>query len=206
MWGIPHNKSVPRISASEQEATRLRLIDAGKSEFAERGLAGARFDEISMAAGHAKGTIYNYFANKEALFFTIVEEWCDLLASGFDADAAPTARGRLLQLAALDVELARKDPDLARVVVQHTPALTGANSEAVAEAVAAGLEVVAGVIAGGLASGEFQSSLAAETLARLFFGALNALEHEALLPGATIELDQVEQLIDRHFLAGLMAP
>ena len=27
--------------------------------FAERGLAGARFDEISVAAGHARGTIYN---------------------------------------------------------------------------------------------------------------------------------------------------
>ncbi|MDG2261606.1 MAG: TetR family transcriptional regulator, partial [Actinomycetota bacterium] len=52
---------MPRISPEQRQATRLRLIDAGKAEFAERGLAGARFDEISLAAGHAKGTIYNYF-------------------------------------------------------------------------------------------------------------------------------------------------
>ena len=65
---------MPRITASERDATRRRLVDAAKTEFAERGLAGARFDQISLAAGHAKGTIYNYFPDKEALFFTIVED------------------------------------------------------------------------------------------------------------------------------------
>ena len=63
---------MPRITASERDATRRRIVDAAKTEFAERGLAGARFDQISLAAGHAKGTIYNYFPDKEALFFTIV--------------------------------------------------------------------------------------------------------------------------------------
>jgi AcrR family transcriptional regulator len=196
---------MPRISASEREATRLRLIEAGKAEFAERGLAGARFDEISLAAGHAKGTIYNYFDGKEELFFTIVEEWCELLAAGFDPGHTASARERLLQIAALDVEIARKDPDLARVVVQQTPALTGANSDAVADSVAAGLDLVADVIARGLATGEFESPLPTRTLARLFLGALNAVELEALLPGATIGLHDVEQLIDRHFLGGLVA-
>ena len=102
-----------RVSATERAATRIRLIEAAKREFAERGLAGARFDEISLAAGHAKGTIYNYFDSKEELFFTIVEEWCPLLSDAFDPSAAGTARDQLRRIAELDVESARKDPDLA---------------------------------------------------------------------------------------------
>lgn len=196
---------MPRISATERTATRQRLLEAGKAEFAERGLAGARFDEISLAAGHAKGTIYNYFDGKEALFFTIVGEWCELLASGFDPTASTTAREQLLQIAALDVDLARKDPDLARVVVQQTPALTGANGDAVNDAVAPGLDLVADVIVRGLASGEFASTQPATTLARLFLGVLSAIELEALVPDVRIQLDDVHGLIDRHFIAGLVA-
>ena len=197
---------MPRVTASEREATRTRLLEAGKTEFADRGLAGARFDEISLAAGHAKGTIYNYFPNKETLFFAIVEQWCSLLASGFEPTAATTARGRLLHIAALDVEIATKDPDLARIVVQQTPALTGADGEALNDSVAAALDLAAAVIGEGLATGEFEATQPPHTLARLFFGALNSLELEALVPHATIRLDEVEQLIDRHFIAGLEAP
>lgn len=196
---------MPRVSASEREATRRRLIEAAKQEFAERGLAGARFDEISLSAGHAKGTIYNYFDSKETLFFAIVEEWCDLLASGYPAGADTSARQRLLDVAALDVEIATKDPDLARVVVQHTPALTGANGEAVNNSVSAALELVGKVIGDGLASGEFVSSHLPRTLARIFLGALNALELEALVPGASLRLDEVLDLIDIHFIKGLEA-
>lgn len=197
---------MPRISASEQEATRLRLIDAGKQEFAERGLAGARFDEISLAAGHAKGTIYNYFDGKEALFFTIVEEWCSLLAEAFDSEYSTSARVQLLRIAELDVEIARKDPDLARVVVQQMPALAGHHSVSVARSISAGLDLLTGVIARGLASGELTSPHSASTLARLFLAALSAMEMEALLPDAPIRLDDVVELVDRHFVAGLVAP
>src|ERR1041385_5271014 len=49
-----------------------QIVDAALDVFAERGLAGARLDDIARQAGVAKGTIYSYFPNKEALFQAVV--------------------------------------------------------------------------------------------------------------------------------------
>ena len=45
-----------------------QILDAALAVFGEHGLQGARLDDIAQAAGVAKGTIYLYFPNKEALF------------------------------------------------------------------------------------------------------------------------------------------
>ena len=49
-----------------------QILDAAFHEFGERGLAGARLDDIAKRANVAKGTIYLYFPNKEALFREMV--------------------------------------------------------------------------------------------------------------------------------------
>ena len=195
---------MPRVSASEKMAIRRRLIEAGKGEFAARGLAGARLDEISVAAGHAKGTIYNYFLNKEALFFEIVGEWCAELSSrAAFLDGSP--RGQLLGLAELDVEIARKDPDLALVVVQQMPALLASHHTEVFDAIGPGLDLLAAICREGLAAGDFASPYSPEVLARLFLASLSAFETEALIPDPIITLDDVVDMVDRHFVAGLIA-
>jgi len=47
-------------------------MKAALTEFGERGLAGARLDDIAKRAGLSKGTIYLYFPNKEELFREMV--------------------------------------------------------------------------------------------------------------------------------------
>ena len=49
-----------------------RILDAARSVFFERGLAGASMDEIAARAGAGKPTIYARFPNKEALFAAVV--------------------------------------------------------------------------------------------------------------------------------------
>jgi len=58
-----------------KEARPGEIIAAGIAEFAEHGFERARLDRIAKAAGVAKGTIYLYFENKEALFMAAVEEY-----------------------------------------------------------------------------------------------------------------------------------
>lgn len=56
----------PRKDAKSE---RIQLIlAAALEEFVERGFAAARLDTIAERAGVAKGTVYLYFDNKEALF------------------------------------------------------------------------------------------------------------------------------------------
>src|ERR1700732_3079103 len=47
---------------------RAAILKAALEEFSERGFAAARLDDVARRAGVAKGTIYLYFRDKEALF------------------------------------------------------------------------------------------------------------------------------------------
>lgn len=59
--------------ARDAEATKQRILDAAKREFAKNGLSGARVDVISEKARANKRMIYHYFESKEGLFQTILE-------------------------------------------------------------------------------------------------------------------------------------
>lgn len=53
--------------------TRQALLAAATEAFARDGYAGANVNHISLSAGFAKGTIYNYFASKRALMLALIE-------------------------------------------------------------------------------------------------------------------------------------
>jgi AcrR family transcriptional regulator len=57
----------------DAEATRQRLIDAARAEFAEYGIAGARVDRIAANATANKAQIYHYFGSKDELFDAVWE-------------------------------------------------------------------------------------------------------------------------------------
>jgi AcrR family transcriptional regulator len=54
-------------------ATKQRILNAAKKEFARNGLGGARVDEIAERAKANKRMIYHYFGNKEDLFQIVLE-------------------------------------------------------------------------------------------------------------------------------------
>jgi AcrR family transcriptional regulator len=94
--------------------TAQRILEAATSEFAERGLAGARVDRIAERAGANKQRIYAYFGSKEELFDRVVEARIgDLLdAVPFDATDLP---GYATRLYAFN----RAHPELVRLMEWH---------------------------------------------------------------------------------------
>jgi AcrR family transcriptional regulator len=52
----------------DADATRQRLLDAARAEFAANGIAGARVDRIAETARSNKAQIYHYFGSKDGLF------------------------------------------------------------------------------------------------------------------------------------------
>jgi len=57
----------------DPERTRRRLLKMARKEFAEKGLAGARVDEIARRAGINKQSLYYHFGSKIALFREALE-------------------------------------------------------------------------------------------------------------------------------------
>ena len=53
--------------------TRREILDVATREFADRGFAGARVDEIAAQTRTTKRMIYYYFGSKEALFVAVLE-------------------------------------------------------------------------------------------------------------------------------------
>jgi AcrR family transcriptional regulator len=60
------------VRAAKAAERRNAILKAALDEFSERGFAAARLDDVARRAGVAKGTIYLYFKDKEALFQELV--------------------------------------------------------------------------------------------------------------------------------------
>jgi AcrR family transcriptional regulator len=64
------------------------ILEAALAVFAERGLSGARMEDIAAQAGISKGTLYLYFSGKEELFQEAIREKVARVLEGL-ASAAP---------------------------------------------------------------------------------------------------------------------
>lgn len=59
---------------NDPERTQANILAVAATEFAEKGLAGARIDEIAAATQTSKRMIYYYFGSKEGLYLAVLEE------------------------------------------------------------------------------------------------------------------------------------
>ncbi|MFD7906644.1 TetR family transcriptional regulator [Kitasatospora sp. NPDC059722] len=129
----------------DAEATKRRLIAAGRAEFAAYGLHGARVDRIAAAAQSNKAQIYHYFGNKSGLFDAVWSELVELIVVGvpLDVDDLPGFAAGLS-------DLYEEHPDMPRIItwqrLEHGDALNDlgvaevrARSAAIADAQARGL-------------------------------------------------------------------
>lgn len=57
----------------KSDITKKLILEAAEIEFSEKGLYGARVDEIALRAKINKGMIYQYFGNKEELYKVALE-------------------------------------------------------------------------------------------------------------------------------------
>ena len=62
-----------RTQTERADQTRARILDAAVREFSEKGLSGARTEEIAEAAGVNKALLYYYFKGKDALYAAALE-------------------------------------------------------------------------------------------------------------------------------------
>lgn len=59
---------------NDPDRTMAGILEVATVEFAEKGLDGARIDEIAAATKTSKRMIYYYFGNKEGLYCAVLEE------------------------------------------------------------------------------------------------------------------------------------
>jgi AcrR family transcriptional regulator len=71
-WAKPPAKETTRTN--DPERTKADILEVAAAEFGEKGLAGARIDEIAALTQTSKRMIYYYFGSKEGLYLAVLEE------------------------------------------------------------------------------------------------------------------------------------
>lgn len=84
-YGKAKRSGRPRRSAADAEAKRQRILKAALAVFSQHGFEAARLDEVARKAGVAKGTLYLYYPNKQAMFEAMVHSSVDPLLDDLSA-------------------------------------------------------------------------------------------------------------------------
>lgn len=191
-----------RLSDVQKAEHRERLLEAAATEFANKGLAGARVDEISLAAGLAKGTIYNYFESKHAVFVAVVDRWVSRTIEARNAVSADgPARDRLLALLEADVAVVTEIEQFARTAFREVLTVT---PDELAELMPAWKPLddeVREIIEAGQKAGELRGDRSASDLAGIFLMLSNGMLFEHWIspdavPLATIPAESVAYFFD----------
>ncbi|MBX3536048.1 MAG: TetR/AcrR family transcriptional regulator [Chelatococcus sp.] len=149
------------------DARRKKILEAALSVFLAEGYVATRMDHVASRAGVAKGTIYVHFADKEALFRSLIhEEIGPVIASGATLAASFEGSTRDL-LGALASVLQREllgtqRADILRLVISEAPRFPWLAKFYWHEVVERGMALIRAVAARGVARGE----LASDTLQR----------------------------------------
>ncbi len=105
---------MPRIDRRKQ------LLLVARKLFAKEGYHGASIDDVIQMAGVARGTFYNYFDNKRALFQAVLEELFELvwqsvppIRVGHKEDVRAQIAGNIMALCAL----LENEPDVPRILL-----------------------------------------------------------------------------------------
>jgi AcrR family transcriptional regulator len=155
---------------------RSRLLETAAQHFARHGLEGANVDAISLGAGFAKGTLYNYFRSKEHLFAEVLAESCRRAVERYSAaEHGASVRDRLTALAAADVAVLRQEEGFTKVLVREAMGFREATYPLIVEHLGSLLDKVDEILEDGLAAKEIREDRPVRELALLFVGILSLL-------------------------------
>ncbi|MGQ5262033.1 TetR/AcrR family transcriptional regulator [Micromonospora sp. ZYX-F-536] len=105
-------------AARDADRTRSEILAVATSEFADKGFAGARVDEIAARTRTTKRMIYYYFGGKEQLYITVLERayvGIRALEQQLDVEHLDPSDA-IRKLAALTFDHHEANPDFIRLV------------------------------------------------------------------------------------------
>lgn len=185
---------------------RARIVELAVAEFSERPYAQASLSRIVARAGIAKGSIYQYFADKLDLYrWLVIEEVGRQKREFFAAsgvEVGGTLRARLRAMSVVGLRFALTHPRLARVAAHalaatEEPGLRGLHAEMRAQ----GRRMMEGLLRAAQQGGELRADLAIGPAALLLGATLGPAMFDALLE--RLGLEQEEFLADTRLAARL---
>ena len=156
----------PDPRAARRERRRAAILAAALDEFAARGFAATRLDDVARRARIAKGTIYLYFRDKERLFQELVRTMLSPLVGTIEAAALRDIPIRVVVETIVDLFIneiyGTRRKDVIRLIISEGPRFPKLAEIYYREVIARVLPVIRGRLALAVERGE----LSRDALAR----------------------------------------
>lgn len=201
---------MPRLSSTRKklltEMMKEAIYEAAVVVLAEHGVEGATMDRVAAAARLAKGSLYNYFRDKQDLLQFVHRKTVDPITRAVDemiASDRPAADKLEASVRIVFDQLGRHRELFTLLLESHDARVLLESSRRTNREVA--ITQFAEIFRQGIQQGTFRP-LDPTQLARMFVGAMVELWQPSLVAG---ELQRADQLIDpllRVFLEGAAAP
>jgi len=198
------------------EARRQQILEIAKDVFARRGVRDANVADICEAAKIGRGTLYQYFENKNDLLRAVMDGICDRITQTIakrspvaqipDVGKAPVevvvafCTRRVRQI--LDVVFA--DEATLRLVLRHTRGTDGAVDDALARIDAAMLGAMEGDMRAAQAAGVLRSDLDARLASQFVLGGVEKVVLSALAGDGPVDLDAIVKATVEIQMFGLL--
>jgi AcrR family transcriptional regulator len=159
----PSAQAAAATRTNDPERTMAGILLIATQEFAQKGLAGARIDEIAAATKTSKRMIYYYFGSKEGLYLAVLEESYRRMRSIEGAlhleDLPP--EDALRRLAAFTFDHHHSNPDFVRLVMSENMNLGQylAQSKQIQKLNVPAISAIQKLYERGIATGVFRSGL-----------------------------------------------
>jgi AcrR family transcriptional regulator len=119
------DRKTPDRQVARRGERREAILAAALEEFAARGFADARLDDVARSAGVAKGTIYLYFRDKEDLFQELVRAMVSPLVGAIASaplqDIPIRAVGEMIADVFVNEIFATRRKDVLRLIISEGP-------------------------------------------------------------------------------------
>jgi AcrR family transcriptional regulator len=156
-------RPAPAPRTNDPARTMAGILDVATTEFAAKGLSGARIDAIAAATQTSKRMIYYYFGSKEGLYVAVLEEayrrMRKIEAEQHLEDLAPEAA--LRRLVEFTFDHHSGNPDYIRLVMTENMERGAylAQSKTIQELNVPAIQAIASLYERGVAEGVFRAGL-----------------------------------------------
>lgn len=197
---------------ADKETKREAIVATAARVFAERGYRNATMAEIAQAAGTAKGTLYLYFQDKEALFYAVFE-WLTAQTLEYNGELArdelPTAE-RLRALAEGTARFIAENRAWFALTLEVWAAGSSVGTrerfaDSMREMYAQYRALIGGIVQAGQARGELRADLDPDALGAILTGAIDGLFLQCWFDPALDPLPMIQGLFT-PLLRGMQIP
>ena len=189
--GSPREPLIARALPLDPEARRAQLLAAARVVFARLGYHGAGVSDIIDAAGVARGTFYNYFDSKRAIFDAVLAEIMeDVTSSVCPIDVTQPIPPQVFENVQALVDAMQAQGDSARILFTDAAGIDAEASEVLRDFYGGAASRLERALLRGQALGIIRDG-DMELTALCLLGMLKEPIYQALLRGRPIPTEQL---------------